>query len=910
MRSSMCGLAAGLILAAVWLTSPALEAAPARAIYFTEFQSIFKTDPVTLETVALFPNAITGSAMFERLYVDAPNGHLYWIDSKKHIHRGNLDGTGATLIYTGTTSFLIKDVVVVPETGNLFIATDRHGVIEYDPVTETSTTRHTVADVRELIGPRLYLNRETSEVYWSEILGSFWTWDAASEMSSRQFLPVAEIYDPGRPHRTDIVFDPDGTPVPYSLGQNSSNLYNGLLVGGLGEDEPTPIPIEQLAPSPAPEIRVDRDAGFIYLLGQTFVDGDAVSGLYRMNLDASELTKLVDVSVRGELAIDTADLDDTSDPQVTIFSPIGGVTNNQSVSLIGSVSDDGVLDSISWSHDGEEQGSVEVFNGDFTVPSISLHPGENLLEIRATDLAGNTGSAGVSLEWQPLRALNVSAPAEVSEGRRSVTTVTLDSAGEVAGATFKLLYDTEEFEAPKYELGEQLEAASPLVNIATPGEVSVTFAKASGTVAAGEHELISVSLRARSVAADSVAGLGVSMQDMADETGNPIIVGTYVGEAEILVLARRFVGDINSNDRLDTGDASRMQAMLTGISPKHPWDDLINDLNGSTTLDSGDVIRVLRAVVGLGEQPAAPAPRSKSGTVLDESLARLVISDPGAVEGETVTVSVQLGGLGEGFSGASFTLDYPSDALRLDGSASHRPGAVVGGDAILLWNLAPSQNDYVNQSGRIAFGASSSSSWPGSSAGGTLASFNFTVAPGAAASALWEISVRDLEFSVDSGFEIMEVGAASTLFVGQPQSFESWRIANFDELELGDLSLSGWGADPDGDRLNNAAEFFTGGDPHQPNASSVLEVGLVPLLDGSGGHCLVASYDRSMTAVGIDAILQTSSDLATWQDLGSEISRSVEVDLEGARETTTVQIVPEADWQFLRLKLSAAVEVE
>ena len=60
-------------------------------------------------------------------------------------------------------------------------------------------------------------------------------------------------------------------------------------------------------------------------------------------------------------------------------------------------------------------------------------------------------------------------------------------------------------------------------------------------------------------------------------------------------------GDNNANDRLDVGDATRIQRLLVRTRPiARAWDVIkANDLNGSGSLDPGDVTKVLRTVVGL-----------------------------------------------------------------------------------------------------------------------------------------------------------------------------------------------------------------------------------------------------------------------------------------------------------------------
>ena len=83
--------------------------------------------------------------------------------------------------------------------------------------------------------------------------------------------------------------------------------------------------------------------------------------------------------------------------------------------------------------------------------------------------------------------------------------------------------------------------------------------------------------------------------------------------------ACEFIADVNTNGRLDIGDAFLMQQLLAGLEEKRTWDDTLNDLNESGTLDSGDVVRVLRTVLGILPQPESPLPilALSSGAIAD-----------------------------------------------------------------------------------------------------------------------------------------------------------------------------------------------------------------------------------------------------------------------------------------------------
>jgi hypothetical protein len=200
-------------------------------------------------------------------------------------------------------------------------------------------------------------------------------------------------------------------------------------------------------------------------------------------------------------------------------------------------------------------------------------------------------------------------------------------------------------------------------------------------------------------------------------------------------------------------------------------------VNRSFTLETGDAIRVLRAVVGLDPQPqlAPSVSFKKSRTAapvgpvdpLDVSVPGVLVADKStAAPGEKITVEVRLTSeiaAGGAISGASFRLNYPAEALKLENTSSHAVGSLVPSGAMTVWNVAPNQNNFATQNGAVSFAVSSGASWPNSS--GVLARLTFTVQPGATARYGWPLELENLEVSRD-GFIADTIGNAGWTFTG------------------------------------------------------------------------------------------------------------------------------------------------
>jgi uncharacterized repeat protein (TIGR02543 family) len=382
----------------------------------------------------------------------------------------------------------------------------------------------------------------------------------------------------------------------------------------------------------------------------------------------------------------------------------------------------------------------------------------------------------------PLRVLTVVNPDPKQEGEMINFDVKLSSPGDVGGMNFILRYDPVYLKSPQLDWSSTVGSALDQVNYDTPGEIHGAFALPATAVPAGTQRVASVSFRTRSVPFDLNTDLGLELLDVSAPTGDSIRSGNAARSGVARILRRHVIGDNNANNRLDVGDATIIQRLLTGLDPVRPWDVTGNDLNTSTTLDTGDIIRVLRVVAEIDPQPSPQAVGSQSGRLTKADIQKASSSSESLVlranrlraqPGELVIVQAVLEDFTAPISGASFTLDYPTNALRLLNSLSLQTGSLVPASAVSVWNVQPAQNNYTVQNGKVSFVASSATQW--SLNNGILAEFVFQVQPGQVAQYQWPIRVSDLELTAD-GYDVRALSESEIRFIGRdpiPPSLDS-----------------------------------------------------------------------------------------------------------------------------------------
>ncbi len=440
----------------------------------------------------------------------------------------------------------------------------------------------------------------------------------------------------------------------------------------------------------------------------------------------------------------------------------------------------------SWYHDGElllnATGAALVFaNAD------SGDAGSYFVIV--SNSGGAVTSAAVTVTVTVDRTLALGAVADVDEGGLVSTPLTLASSGEVGGIDFVVHYNAAYLAIPEIIWDDSLNNALKEFSVSKRGELRGVIALPATSIPAGTQTLATIQFRARTVNGTSGTNVHLSLDlrvsDMSDALGDPIVGGTEVLGAAFDIHDTGFLtGDNNANHQLDVGDAALLMRLLAQLDSTRAWDVPANDFNLNDRLDSGDVIKILRAIAGIDAPPAGAAPSGRTKS-LGSEIASLSPAQLQGSAGQLVTLQVRLDSLNTPIAGASFTLSYPVEALRLRNAQGHRVGTAVPGGTLAVWNVAPGQTNYATQNGSITLALSGSSAWAASNT--VLAEFTFEVQPGAANRYLWPIRIEALEVT-GNGFNNRTLRPLASAFVGR--SPVSGTMTGMSVARPGDVSFN------------------------------------------------------------------------------------------------------------------------
>ena len=161
------------------------------------------------------------------------------------------------------------------------------------------------------------------------------------------------------------------------------------------------------------------------------------------------------------------------------------------------------------------------------------------------------------------------------------------------------------------------------------------------------------------------------------------------------------------------------------------------------------------------------------------------------------------------------------------------------------------------------------------------------------------VSVIQLTPSVQ--FTVNTAGAAGASFhasfVPAISIFTAFQSLHFSPAQLVDVAVSGPGADPDHDGLNNALEYAFLLDPWQPN-------GLDWQTRLENGH-LTFVFTRRKLATDLSYTVEVSTDLSSWDGSGAQFDQTVVADMPAAQviKVTDKAIANSLPKRFFRLRV-------
>ncbi len=115
--------------------------------------------------------------------------------------------------------------------------------------------------------------------------------------------------------------------------------------------------------------------------------------------------------------------------------------------------------------------------------------------------------------------------------------------------------------------------------------------------------------------------------------------------------------------------------------------------------------------------------------------------------------------------------------------------------------------------------------------------------------------------------------------------------------------------DPDDNGINSLLEHALGIPAGSPNPRQMLPAAVTETEAGSGQRFLCLQYRRRIQRAGLTYVIETSSDLLTWDDTGASIvEKSIVPTGDGITETVTVRVTPAIELggaKFVRLRVTS-----
>ena len=537
----------------------------------------------------------------------------------------------------------------------------------------------------------------------------------------------------------------------------------------------------------------------------------------------------------------------------------------------------------------------------------------------------------VTVNGPPERFIRLEFPEQLTEGQEFFVPLYIDAGkSEVVAFQLNLTFDPQVIEVPDEAIfGDTVIWEGAMRGVAdsndfsvnqSTGTIRLTPALSNGrTFPKREVLLARIWFKVKSIDHESTptAPFSAELVQVLDADYAPYTSGNGLQPSEPLnlpVSERLYTGDNNGNGELDVGDAVFIYRMIHDRFVPKQWDISKNDIfpvDGQVTLSDfyrvfliaskklpqpyeevsqaqSDEFVAFAAFAALGEElPAVAGTASYARPVYPSE--RIYFEQDwysGSADG-TVTVRVRADDLNSAIAGASFTLNYPVEMLRIASMDDIVPGVSIASGVEFTVNLEPDENVVGTQTGTLHVTLAADIDW--SSFDGELLAVTFQVQNYTGDLRLAYLELINARINSIGRFGLRgPIVSGPARFIVDPETLEEWRVAN---------AVTGQAdGDDDGDSILNLVEYVTGRDPHQKDNKGLI--GNVGINSGT----FTFDYSRRADRVGYGFGIEYSSNLTDWEP--AEFVEDVTLDNVGVEQVEVVTPKIDSNYRgFYRIKI-------
>ena len=537
----------------------------------------------------------------------------------------------------------------------------------------------------------------------------------------------------------------------------------------------------------------------------------------------------------------------------------------------------------------------------------------------------------VTVNGPPERFIRLEFPEQLTEGQEFFVPLYIDAGkSEVVAFQLNLTFDPQVIEVPDEAIfGDTVIWEGAMRGVAdsndfsvnqSTGTIRLTPALSNGrTFPKREVLLARIWFKVKSIDHESTptAPFSAELVQVLDADYAPYTSGNGLQPSEPLnlpVSERLYTGDNNGNGELDVGDAVFIYRMIHDRFVPKQWDISKNDIfpvDGQVTLSDfyrvfliaskklpqpyeevsqaqSDEFVAFAAFAALGEElPAVAGTASYARPVYPSE--RIYFEQDwysGSADG-TVTVRVRADDLNSAIAGASFTLNYPVEMLRIASMDDIVPGVSIASGVEFTVNLEPDENVVGTQTGTLHVTLAADIDW--SSFDGELLAVTFQVQNYTGDLRLAYLELINARINSIGRFGLRgPIVSGPARFIVDPETLEEWRVAN---------AVTGQAdGDDDGDSILNLVEYVTGRDPHQKDNKGLI--GNVGINSGT----FTFDYSRRADRVGYGFGIEYSPNLTDWEP--AEFVEDVTLDNVGVEQVEVVTPKIDSNYRgFYRIKI-------